>query len=68
MGYIHDLSAYVGKRFVDKNDEAELNSNFIYYGKIPQDIIDMYNEKYANLIKLQPLLFNPILGSIKKSL
>ena len=61
--YLHDLSIYVGKKYVDTNeslDECEL----ITYGKLPQHIIDLYNERYNGLLRKFPLLFKPFLDSI----
>ena len=34
MGYIHDLSAFVGKKFVDKVEGGDV-TGLICYGKIP---------------------------------
>ena len=69
--YMHDLSAYVGRKYYDEDKDdivVSTDPSVISFGKIPQEIIDIYSERYDNMIKKQPLLFNPFLESIKKSL
>ena len=68
MGYIHDLGAFVGKKFTDYHKEGDNLPSLISYGKIPEQLLETYNERYSNLIKQHKLIFDPILSSIKKSL
>jgi len=71
VAYMHDLSAYCGRKYMDEDKDGSNiveDPTIISYGKIPQEIIDIHNERYEKLIKRQPLLFKPFLESIKKSL
>ena len=64
---MHDLSAYVGRKYLDEDKEdvdVSYDPSIISFGKIPQDIVDLHSERYDNLIKKQPLLFKPFLDSI----
>ena len=49
IAYLHDLGAYVGKKYYDKPQEdieVTTDPNSICYGKIPQDLIDLHMERY----------------------
>ena len=67
QAYLHDLSIYVGKKFTDEASSIE-NNEIITYGTMPQDIIDLYNERFNNLIMKNPSVFKPLISSIGKSL
>ena len=66
MGYLHDLSVYVGKKFTD---EGQLEDpKFICYGTIPQPILDEYTAYSEQVSNKFPTVIKPLQQSIKKSL
>lgn len=71
VAYLHDLSAYVAKKYFDSHQETSditTDPNTICFGRIPQDIIDLYTERYQSLYNRNKLLLKPMLESMQKSL
>ena len=71
MAYLHDLSVFVGKKFVDSEVEStdvKTNPNYICYGSVPQLVMDEYNEKVTKLLAKLRTQFEPLISSMKKSI
>lgn len=71
MAYLHDLSVFVGKKFVDTEldtTDVKTNPNVICYGSIPQLVMDEYNEKVTKLLTILKTQFEPLISSMKKSI
>lgn len=71
LAYLHDISAYVGKKITDKlieGAEVLTDPEIITYGRIPQNILDEYCEHAVNLTKSNKDLIEGLEGSLKKSL
>lgn len=71
LAYMHDLSAFVGKKYYDTvqdNIDVINDPECITYGAIPTDIMEMYIEQSARLHSRKKLILDPLIDSMKKSL
>lgn len=71
LAYLHDLSAYVAKKYFDSpqpNMDISTDPSCISFGCIPQDILDVYIERYAAIYDKNKLTLKPMQDSMQKSL
>jgi hypothetical protein len=66
MGYLHDLSVYVGRSISDEGSVDEPKE--ISYGMLPQTTLDEYCSYSEQVTNKFPSIIKPLQSSIKKSL